>query len=301
MKKPTRTPKREDDTSKPERSNSRAAASARERETANLLGQVAAICKSQAVIEFELDGTILTANDNFLKPMGYTLEEVKGRHHSMFVDETQRHSFEYKEFWAKLGRGEYQSGEFKRIGKGGREVWIQGAYNPILDLHGRPFKVVKYATDVTQQKLQNADFVGQISAIGKSQAVIEFLLDGTILTANDNFLKAMGYTLEEVKGRHHSMFVDEAQRQSLGIQGVLGQTGPRRIPGRRVQASRQGWPRSLDPGFVQPHPRPQRPALQGGQVRHGCDRTGEACAQACTTLLQRVAETPRCWRVRRRN
>jgi methyl-accepting chemotaxis protein len=118
---------------------------------ADLRGQIAAIGKSQAVIEFELDGTILTANDNFLKPMGYTLEEVKGRHHSMFVEEAKRQSLEYKEFWARLGRGEYQTGEFKRVGKGGQEVWIQGAYNPIFDADGRPFKVVKYATDVTKQ------------------------------------------------------------------------------------------------------------------------------------------------------
>ncbi len=114
-------------------------------------GQVSAICKSQAVIEFNLDGTIITANENFLKPMGYTLEEVKGKHHSIFVDEAYRHSPEYREFWAKLNRGEYQAAEYKRIGKGGKEVWIQASYNPIFDLSGRPFKVVKFATDVTQQ------------------------------------------------------------------------------------------------------------------------------------------------------
>ena len=142
------------------------------------------------------------------------LEEVRGRHHSMFVEENQRQSFEYKEFWARLARGEYQSGEYKRIGKGGREVWIQGTYTPILGPEGRPFKVVKYAMDVTQQKLQNADFAGQIAAIGKSQAVIEFDLDGTIITANDIFLQAVGYTIEEIRGRHHSMFVEEGHRQS---------------------------------------------------------------------------------------
>ena len=184
-------------------------------EVADYRGQLAAIGKSQAVVEFELDGTIVSANENFLRAMGYALEEVKGRHHSMFVDEAQRQGFEYKEFWARLGRGEYQSGEFKRMGKGGREVWIQGAYNPILDLNGRPFKVVKFASDVTRQKLANADFTGQIAAIGKSQAVVEFDLDGTIISANDNFLRAMGYTLDEIKGRHHSMFVDEAQRQGF--------------------------------------------------------------------------------------
>jgi methyl-accepting chemotaxis protein len=182
---------------------------------ADYTGQVAAINKAQAVIEFNLDGTIVTANDNFLKTLGYSLDEIKGKHHSMFVDEDYRRSVDYKEFWAKLNRGEYVADEFKRIGKGGKEVWIQASYNPILDLNGKPFKVVKYATDVTQQKLTNADYAGQISAIGKSQAVIEFKMDGTIITANDNFLKTLGYSLDEIKGKHHSMFVDEDYRRSV--------------------------------------------------------------------------------------
>ena len=99
-----------------------------------------------------MDGTVLTANDNFLKALSYTLDEIKGRHHSMFVDEAYRQSYEYKEFWAALNRGEYQAAEYKRIGKGGKEVWIQASYNPIMDLNGKPFKVVKYATDITPQK-----------------------------------------------------------------------------------------------------------------------------------------------------
>ena len=177
-------------------------------------GQVAAIRKSQAVIEFGMDGTILDANDNFLNALGYALEEIKGRHHSMFVEEAFRQSAEYKEFWTRLNRGEYQAAEYKRLGKGGKEVWIQASYNPILDLNGKPFKVVKYATDVTKQKQLNANYESQIAAIRKSQAVIEFGMDGTILDANDNFLNALGYALEEIKGRHHSMFVEEVFRQS---------------------------------------------------------------------------------------
>jgi len=181
---------------------------------ADYKGQLAAIGKAQAVIEFQMDGTITAANDNFLNALGYTLEEVKGKHHSMFVDEAYKHSPGYKEFWAKLNRGEYDAAEYKRIGKGGREVWIQASYNPILDLDARPFKVVKYATDVTRQKLQNADNQGQIAAISKAQAVIEFNMDGTVITANTNFLNALGYTLDEIKGKHHQIFVDEAYRQS---------------------------------------------------------------------------------------
>jgi methyl-accepting chemotaxis protein len=194
--------------------NSRTQSSARD--LAELRGRIAGIDKSQAVIEFQLDGTILTANENFLKSTGYTLEEIVGRHHGMFVDDAFRESAEYKDFWARLGRGEHQAGEYKRLGRGGREVWIQGAYNPIFDKTGKPFKVIKYATDITKRKLQDADFRGQIAAISKSQAVIEFQLDGTILTANENFLKPMGYTLEEIVGRHHGMFVDDAFRQSSG-------------------------------------------------------------------------------------
>jgi methyl-accepting chemotaxis protein len=183
-------------------------------ELQDLRGQIAAIHKSQAVIEFALDGTILTANDNFLKTLGYTLAEVKGRHHSMFVDAEYRQGADYKRFWEKLGRGEYDAGQYKRIGKNDKEVWIQASYNAILDRKGRPFKVVKYATDITEQKMRNADFEGQLAAIGKSQAVIEFTLDGTVLTANDNFLKTLGYTLADIKGCHHSMFVEPAYRQS---------------------------------------------------------------------------------------
>jgi methyl-accepting chemotaxis protein len=177
-------------------------------------GQAAAISRSQAVIEFSMDGTILTANENFLRTLGYALDEIQGRHHSMFVDEVTRSSSEYREFWAKLNRGDYQAAEYKRIGKGGKEVWIQASYNPILDLKGKPFKVVKYATDVTAQKVSNADFIAQIAAISKSQAVIEFKMDGTVVSANENFLRVLGYSLDEIKGRHHSMFVDDAMRSS---------------------------------------------------------------------------------------
>ena len=119
-------------------------------------GQLDAISKAQAVIQFNMDGTIITANDNFLQAVGYRLEEVKGQHHSLFVSEAHRRSPEYKEFWAKLNRGEFVAGEFQRFGKGNKEIWIQASYNPILDGNGKPFKVVKYASDVTAAvKLRN--------------------------------------------------------------------------------------------------------------------------------------------------
>ena len=114
-------------------------------------GQIAAINKSQAVCEFEMDGTIITANENFLGVMGYELDEIKGRHHSMFVEPGEQQSAEYKEFWQRLNHGEYAAAEFHRLGKGGKEVWIQASYNPILDLNGKPYKVVKYSTDITKE------------------------------------------------------------------------------------------------------------------------------------------------------
>ena len=176
--------------------------------------QVAAANRSQAVIEFNMDGTVRSANENFLNTLGYTLDEIRGKHHSMFVAPAERDSAAYREFWAALNRGEYQAAEYKRIGKGGKEVWIQASYNPIFDEKGRPSKVVKFATDVTAQKLKNADLTGQIAAIDKAQAVIEFNMDGTIINANANFLGALGYSLPEIKGKHHSMFVDPSERDS---------------------------------------------------------------------------------------
>jgi methyl-accepting chemotaxis protein len=174
--------------------------------------KLAALDRAQAIVEFKLDGTIVNANANFLDAMGYSLPEIVGRHHSMFVEPAERDSAAYRELWAALNRGEYRAAEYKRIGKGGREVWILATYNPLVDEAGRPMGVVKFATDVTAQKLKNADYVGQLEAIGKSQAVIEFKMDGTIITANQNFLDVLGYALDEIKGRNHSMFVDASER-----------------------------------------------------------------------------------------
>jgi methyl-accepting chemotaxis protein len=170
-------------------------------------GKVSAIGRSQAVIEFDLDGTVMDANDNFLTLMGYTRTEVIGQRHSMFVDEEYTRTAAYKTFWQKLGQGDYESGEYKRIAKDGREVWIRATYNPIFDLQGRPWKVVKYAIDVTASKLHNAEFEGKVAAIGRSQAVIEFDMNGTVLAANDNFLSLLGYRPDEIVGKQHRMFV----------------------------------------------------------------------------------------------
>jgi methyl-accepting chemotaxis protein len=179
---------------------------------------LSALGRSLAIIEFTPNGKIITANQNFCSAMGYTLAEIKGRHHSMFVDPQLAHSAEYAAFWAKLGRGEYDAQEYRRLGKGGREVWIQASYNPVKDAGGRVLKVVKVATDVTAEKLRNAEVEGKLTAISRAQAIIEFSPTGEILTANDNFLQALGYELKEIVGRHHRMFVEPAYAQSAEYQ-----------------------------------------------------------------------------------
>ncbi len=245
-------------------------------------GKIAAMSRAQAVIEFNMDGTIVTANENFLGAMGYSLAEVQGKHHSMFVTPADRDSAAYREFWAALNRGDYQAAEYKRVGKGGKEVWILATYNPIFNEAGKPFKVVKFATDVTEQKLKAADSDGQISAIGKSQAVIEFNMDGTIRSANQNFLDAMGYVLAEIQGKHHSMFVEPEERNSRAYRGVLGDPQSRPVPGRGIQAHRQGRPRNLDSGLLQPDPRPQRQAVQGSEIRNRHHRAGGGAQEGGT-------------------
>ncbi|MEM7762598.1 MAG: methyl-accepting chemotaxis protein [Pseudomonadota bacterium] len=170
---------------------------------------MAALSRSQAIIEFELDGTIITANENFLNTTGYSLEEIVGQHHRIFVAKDYARSANYRDFWQRLGRGESCSGEYQRFDKQGRSVWMQASYNAVLDANGKTTKLIKVASDVTAQKERSVDLQGKLDAINKSAAVIEFKMDGMIITANDNFLDAMGYRLDEVKGRHHSMFADD--------------------------------------------------------------------------------------------
>ncbi len=174
--------------------------------TAEYEGKVKAIHRAQAVIEFTLEGKVIAANDNFLRIFGYDLDEIVGKHHRIFCEQGYTESSQYSEFWQKLARGEYHAAEFKRLAKGGREIWLQASYNPIFDVDGRPLKIVKFATDVTATKLQNAEYEGKVEAIGRAQAVIEFALDGTVITANDNFLRIFGYDLDEIVGKHHRLF-----------------------------------------------------------------------------------------------
>lgn len=168
--------------------------------------KIAAINRSQGAIEFDLDGNIIWANENFLNVTGYRLDEIQGRHHRLFCDPKDVGGADYANFWERLGRGEYVSGEFKRRRKGGEDFWIQACYNPIIGADGKPIKICKIATDITDAKVSANEYQAKVSAIGRALAVIEFDLDGNILSANDNFLSTMGYSLREVVGQHHSIF-----------------------------------------------------------------------------------------------
>jgi methyl-accepting chemotaxis protein len=176
--------------------------------------KVDAIMRSQAVIEFRLDGTIIGANEHFLSALGYELGEIMGKHHRMFVDPQWAKSAEYRQFWSDLAAGKFHSATYRRIGKGGREVWIQASYNPVFDKAGRPIKIIKFATDITRQKNEAADHAAQVAAISRALAVIEFDLQGFVLEANENCLKTLGYELDEIVGKHHRMFCDPAYAQS---------------------------------------------------------------------------------------
>ncbi|MFG6430622.1 PAS domain S-box protein [Roseateles sp. LYH14W] len=182
--------------------------------SADFEGRIQAINRVQAVIEFDLTGRVLSVNNNFLATFGYTLDEVVGQHHRMFCDQDYTRSQDYITFWERLGRGEFDAGEYRRIAKNGSEVWIQASYNPILDAAGRPVKIVKFATDITPTRRATQEAQGKLEAIGRSQGVIEFDMEGNVVTANANFLRVVGYTQAEVQGRHHSMFCDEAFTRS---------------------------------------------------------------------------------------
>lgn len=170
---------------------------------------LAAMSKSQAIIEFDMTGKILTANENFCKALGYELSEIVGQHHRIFVDPAEAASANYRQFWSELNAGRFDRRQYKRIAKGGKEVWIEASYNPV-SRGGKFYKVVNFATDITEQKLKSAEDAGKLDALSRSQAVIEFTPTGEILTANQNFLTVIGYQLAEIQGRHHSMFCDKA-------------------------------------------------------------------------------------------
>tara|TARA_R110000868_G_scaffold53249_1_gene167321 strand:- start:18977 stop:20461 length:1485 start_codon:yes stop_codon:yes gene_type:complete len=179
---------------------------------------LAALDRSLAIIEFEPDGTIIQANENFLSLLGYSLAEVRGQRHSTFVATDDASSAAYDQFWQQLRSGKFHSDEFRRMTKSGSEVWIRATYNPVVDASGRVTRIVKFASDITAQKLEQAIIAGKIQAITRSQAVIEFQPDGTIIAANDVFLQTMGYSASEIVGKHHSMFVVQEARDAQDYQ-----------------------------------------------------------------------------------
>ena len=171
--------------------------------------------RNQAVIEFDMDGKILDANDNFLTAVGYSLSEIVGRHHRIFVEPDYAASAEYQDFWRKLSNGQFVADQFVRVGRNGQKIFLDAAYNPILGLDGKPYKVVKFARDVTATETARRDYQKQVDDVAavmvaakRNQAVIEMDIEGKILDANDNFLKVMGYSLGEIVGQHHRLFVD---------------------------------------------------------------------------------------------
>lgn len=176
--------------------------------------KIDALDKSLAMIEFDVKGTILAANANFCKAMGYEAREIIGKHHSLFVDPEYAASQAYRDFWMQLGQGQFDAREYLRLGKGGREVWIQASYNPVKNSAGKVTRILKVATDITAQKEVEAERTAKLDAVERVQATIEFTVDGVILNANENFLATVGYALSEIQGKHHSMFVDPAEARS---------------------------------------------------------------------------------------
>ena len=175
---------------------------------------VEAIERTMPVIEFKPDGTIVRANDHFLAAVGYSLEEIQGQHHRMFMKADDAAKPEYKDFWAALAAGIAQSGRFQRIAKGGSTVWLEASYTPVLDDRGKTVSVIKFAHDITQARRAALADAARLAAIERSTAVIEFEPDGNIIQANPLFLAAVGYTDGEIKGRHHRMFVTPEESQS---------------------------------------------------------------------------------------
>lgn len=195
---------------------------------------------SSALVAFDMEGIVLSANANFLALMGYTEAEVIGQHHSLFIDPNEAKTRDYKQFWSTLRQGRFVAGEFSRLTKSGQIVWLQASYNPVLNDQGKPEKVVKLAMDITEAKNQSAANASTIDAVERSMAVIEFSPDGTILRANPIFLGVMGYTEDEVVGKLHRMFVDKDEADTPSYKQFwqsIGQGNSKRGQFKRITKS----------------------------------------------------------------
>ncbi|MFK7892321.1 MAG: PAS domain S-box protein [Granulosicoccus sp.] len=181
-------------------------------------GVMSALEGSHAIIEFAPDGTIVTANPNFLSATGYTLKDIQGKNHRMLMPAEELKSPAYAKFWSQLRKGQHFSQPCCRVRKSGQKIWLQASYCPVLDASGKVVKIMKLATDITEEYAQQAFHEGQVTAIHRAQAVIEFDMTGNVVTANSNFLQTMGYNLEEIRGQHHSLFVNSEEAGSAEYQ-----------------------------------------------------------------------------------
>ena len=176
--------------------------------------KVMAISRSMAIIEFAPDGTILDANDNFCRVMGYPVDELRGKHHRLFCEEPYTRTEEYARFWRDLGDGEAMSGTYLRLDKSGREVWLEASYMPIIGADKQVSSVIKVASDITDRIHTEHENESIVNALSRSMALIEFSPDGRVINANQNFLNTMHYSLAEIVGQHHGMFCTPIERES---------------------------------------------------------------------------------------
>jgi len=181
---------------------------------ADAQAKLAAISRCMAMIEFTPDGSIVDANAQFCQAMGYSVDELRGKHHRLFCDPTYAKSAEYQQLWSELGQGKAISGTFERVDKAGREVWLEASYMPVLDEQQQVTSVIKVAADISQRVKDEQESESLLKAIGRSMAVVEFTPQGRVIKANPNFLATMGYRLEEVVGRHHGLFCLPHERES---------------------------------------------------------------------------------------
>jgi methyl-accepting chemotaxis protein len=185
-----------------------------QRRLADSEATLAALGGSMALIEFQFDGTILCANSNFLRVMGYGAEEIHAQHHRIFCTPKYANSVAYQSFWSRLGNGEFINDRFLRLDKQGREIWLEASYSPVRDISGQVIKIIKIATDVTTRVRKEQEQESQIKAINRSMATIEFNRQGEVISANENFLAVMGYRLEEIVGKHHRLFCERSESES---------------------------------------------------------------------------------------
>ena len=255
-------------------------------------GAWVALCRSHGVIEFDLDGRVLWANPMFLDTMGYRLDEILGQHHRLFCFSDYSQSPAYAHFWAKLERGEYDSGEYRRQRRDGRDVWLQATYNPVLDADGRPKRILKIASDITAAKRRQAEYEGKIRAIDISQAVIEFGLDGTILAANANFLDIFGYRASDLVGQHHRMLCDSQLVASTDYRDFWMRLGRGEYDsGRYLRRARDGsavWIQATYNPILDADGRPWKIVKFASDISHAVQLEQEIAARLAESLAFRA-------------